>query len=100
MKIKNINGTAQNICSCGSWLEHWKKFSGQKVEFCCEVKCIKKDLVGAHVQKADGNDGNWYILPLCAAHNQSTGELEVSDNYKLVSANKAETCERPIRGLC
>ena len=24
---KNISGTSQNNCNCGSWLEHWEKFS-------------------------------------------------------------------------
>jgi hypothetical protein len=31
---------------------------------------------------------------MCAAHNQADGILTVSDTYKLVSANKKETCER------
>jgi len=50
--------------------------------------------MGAHVQKADSSDAKWYIYPLCSAHNQSTAELEVLDAYKLVSANKKETCEK------
>jgi methionyl-tRNA synthetase len=44
-----------------------------------------------NVQKADSTDNKWYIIPLCKKHNQSTGTLEVSDTYKLVSANKKET---------
>lgn len=93
MKIKNINGTSQNKCVCGSWLSHWEKYSGQKTTYCIEKSCTKTDLVGAHVQKANSTDNNWYILPLCKAHNQATSELEVSDLYKLVSANKKLTCE-------
>lgn len=50
--------------------------------------------MGAHVRKANSTDEKWYIYPLCNAHNKSTGELEVSDTYKLVSANKSETCEK------
>jgi len=34
MKIKNINGTSQTTCACGSWLKHWEKFSGQTVTYC------------------------------------------------------------------
>ncbi len=94
MKIKNINGTSQNTCSCGSWLKHWEKFSGQTVTYCPVEKCLNKDLVGAHVQKADSSDGKWYIFPLCKIHNQAMGELQVSDSYRLVSANKKETCEK------
>lgn len=94
MKVKNINGTSQTKCMCGSWLAHWKKFSGQNTEYCTEKSCTNKDLVGAHVQKANSTDTNWYIIPLCNAHNQATRELEVSDTYRLVSANKKETCEK------
>lgn len=94
MKIKNINGTSQTKCKCGSWLKHWENFSGQTATYCPVVGCWNTDLEGAHVQKADSSDNKWYILPLCGPHNQSTGELEVSDAYKLVSANKKETCER------
>ena len=94
MKIKNINGTSQNKCVCGSWMKHWEKFSGQKVTYCPVTTCLDIDLVGAHVQKANSSDDKWYIYPLCSAHNKSTGVLEVSDSYKLVSANKKETCEK------
>ena len=98
MKIKNINGTSQTACTCGSWLKHWKKFSDQPITYCPVMTnhpgCTKKDLVGAHVQKSNSSDDKWYIYPLCSAHNQSTGVLEVSDSYKLVSANKKETCDK------
>jgi len=93
MKIKNINGTSHDACACGSWMQHWEKFSGQKTTFCLAVGCVGKDLVGAHVQKAGANDDNWYICPLCTLHNEKAKELEVSDAYKLVPADVAETCE-------
>ncbi|MFA4852803.1 MAG: hypothetical protein WC974_08870 [Thermoplasmata archaeon] len=93
-KVKNINGTSDNTCKCGSWLKHWEKFSGQTTQYCIEKSCTKKDLVGAHVQKDNSTDMSWYIIPLCSFHNQSEGVLEISDNYKLVSANKSETCEK------
>jgi hypothetical protein len=86
MKIKNINGTSQTTCACGSWVKHWEKFSDQKVTYCLADKCLNRDLVGAHVQKANSSDSKWYIYPLCNAHNQSAGVLEVSD--------KKETCEK------
>jgi hypothetical protein len=93
MKIRNINGTSDTTCSCGSWLAHWEKFSGQSTKFCQADGCLNKDLLGAHVQKGGGStDQKWYIYPLCGAHNKHSGELEVSSSYKLVSANKSETC--------
>ncbi len=96
MKIRNINGTADTTCKCGTWLKHWEKFSGlTKPTYCPVDNCTKTDLVGAHVQKGGGStDQKWYIYPLCNAHNQHTGELDVPDFYRLVSANKKETCEK------
>jgi len=103
MQIKNINGTSDTTCACGSWLKHWEKFSGMSAPTYCpstssldrfSKTCVNKDLVGAHVQKADSSDNKWYIYPLCSAHNQFKGVLEVSASYKLVSANKQETCEK------
>ncbi len=56
-KVKNINGTSPNKCGCGSWLDHWKKFSGQGVPLHCpEVNCRNKPEVGAHVQKESYTD--------------------------------------------
>ncbi len=94
MKVTNINGTTQNTCKCGSWLEHWKKFSGQALpSYCPEASCLQKPEVGAHVQKDSSTDRSWYIIPLCKAHNAQTGKsLTVSDSIKLVSANVKETC--------
>ena len=92
MKLKNINGITDTTCQCGSWLDHWKKFSGQSVVFCTERTCTNSDLVGGHVKKADGFDDDFYIFPLCNRHNQSSGILEVSDSYALVSARMSQTC--------
>jgi hypothetical protein len=92
MKVTNLNGTSDNKCSCGSWLDHWRKFSGQTVPtYCPEQKCTKKPTVGAHVQKSGSN--SWYIVPLCDDHNKLRGQdLEITSSVALVSANKAETC--------
>lgn len=94
MRINNINGTSQNICKCGSWLEHWKNFSGQPLPTSCPVSnCYEKPEVGAHVQKDSILDKAWYIVPLCKTHNRETDKsLTISDNIKLVSANVSETC--------
>jgi hypothetical protein len=94
MKVININGTTDKTCKCGSWLEHWKKFSGQLFpSYCPVVRCYQKTEVGAHVQKDSAFDRSWYIVPLCKTHNAKTGQsLEISDSTKLVSANVSETC--------
>jgi hypothetical protein len=93
MKVTNINGTSDNICKCGTWFDHWKKFSGQTITYCPVGKCYEKELVGAHVQKDGTTDRGWYIIPLCKKHNGEKGKsLNVNDVFKLVSANVNETC--------
>ena len=94
MKVNNINGTSETTCECGSWLDHWKKFSGQTLpQFCPQVKCTEKSEVGAHVQKDSTTDKNWYIIPLCNTHNGETGNsLIISGYLNLVSANISDTC--------
>lgn len=96
MKVKNINGTTQNTCKCGSWLAHWENFSGQSLPtYCPEASCLNKPEVGAHVQKDDPNDQSWYIVPLCREHNAQTGgTLTIINGVALVSANVAKTCGR------
>jgi hypothetical protein len=93
MKVKNINGTSQNTCKCGSWLNHWKKFSGQSIIYCPVDNCLEMIEVGAHVQKDSSTDSSWYIIPLCKKHNGETGKaLNISDSVMLVSANVSSTC--------
>lgn len=96
MKINNVDGTSDNICNCGSWLNHWKKYSGQSLPNRCPVNgCTKKPEVGAHVQKESpfNLDKSWYIVPLCNDCNAQTGgSMEIDDSIALVPANVSETC--------
>ncbi len=92
MKLKNLNGTSDNSCKCGSWLAHWEKFSRKTISLCPVKTCYDRAEVGAHVQK-DTSDNNWYIVPLCKKHNaEKTKTLDVSDETSLVSANVGSTC--------
>ena len=94
MRVKNINGTSPKACKCGSWLDHWKNFSGQSLPTWCPADgCSQKPEVGAHVQKDSATDRSWYIVPLCKKHNAETGKSpNISDSVKLVSANVSQTC--------
>ena len=94
MKVKNINGTSQNRCKCGSWINHWENYSGLKATACSAIGCVNKDLVGAHVQKDSIYDSNWYIVPLCNSHNFTNGVINIVYGTKLVSANVANTCDK------
>jgi hypothetical protein len=95
MRVKNVPGPLQDACACGSWLRHWERFSGQRTSYCAEITCYNRDLDGAFVRPAAGFDPSSYVLPLCTAHRGFSGELTVSDNFVLVSADPAETCGKP-----
>jgi hypothetical protein len=92
MNVKNINGTSKYTCKCGSWINHWRIYSGQIAAECRAAGCSNKDIVGAHVQKDVTNDDNWYIVPLCNSHNSAVGTITLVADTKLVSANVANTC--------
>lgn len=96
MKVKNINATRVDNCSCGSWLEHWKRYSFQPLSiFCAVLDCVQKPEFGALVQKDDTDDNGWYTVPLCSAHNRQYGSSSyISENVQLVSINVARTCGR------
>ncbi|HXB41900.1 MAG TPA: hypothetical protein VNZ49_15265 [Bacteroidia bacterium] len=90
IKVKNINGTADNKCKCDSWLSHWQKYSKKSAGLCAEKACRKNAEHGAHVQKDD--DKSWYIVPLCTDHNLKVDELYIMDSTVFISANVSNTC--------
>jgi hypothetical protein len=93
MKVKNVDGTSDHTCKCGSWLDHWKNFGGKTLPASCrESSCTKAPEVGAHVQKDSSTDKAWYIVPLCNGHNKKSESLDIMDSSVLVSANVSQTC--------
>lgn len=95
MNVKNVNGTSDTNCKCGTWLKHWEKFSGKSAVLCSASNCFGFAEIGAHVQKAEGNDNSWYIVPFCKLHNnQRSGEVSLKAGTILVPANKSITCGR------
>jgi hypothetical protein len=87
MKVRNVNGTSQRSCSCGSWLKHWENHSHEKAAFCSRMYCGAKATDGAHVQKDNIYDKGWYIIPLCHSCNMELGkELLVYDRTILAPA--------------
>lgn len=95
MKVTNINGTSDHTCLCGSWLKHWEKFNltGQRTPFFCPVCGYSKVEVGAHVQKYDSYDKDWYIVPLCkSCNNKSSSTILDIGNCALAPASRASTC--------
>ena len=94
MRIKNICGTSQKYCECGSWMKHWNNYSAQTVAVCRVRGCLRTDVIGAHVQKDVDNDDAWYIAPICNKHNFAKGSLELIEGTDLVPADLKLTCEQ------
>jgi len=93
IRVKNLKGTSELSCKCGTWLRHWERRTGRDAAICLVVPCKQQsDLVGAHVIKVGSKDKNRYIVPMCQAHNMSEQDLRVDDKA-LAPANKQSTCE-------
>lgn len=96
--MKNLSGTAERNCKCGSWLEHWKKFAGVAATPKCHVQaCEATAEVGAHValpnMRAEELRKLHFIAPMCKMHNGSAGaEFKSKVDAVFVSADKAITC--------
>ena len=65
-------------------MEYWEDATGRQASQCYVVGCDvvgRKDLVGAHVEKAGCDDNNWYIIPMCKGHNHNSNidEFNVLD---------------------
>lgn len=90
ISVKNLNGTANNTAPApySSWIEFWKANSGKNLPIGCpRCKQFLTDAVGAHVRKTGGDDGHWYIVPLCRGCNQANTSFEV-DASLLVPVNE------------
>jgi len=95
MKVQNLNGTGDAVCSCGTWLEHWRRFNGETKEIpseCAAKDCNEPVGDGAHVTKCVLHDQRHYIVPLCKACNHRQGVFDIGDDIPLALANVDETC--------
>ena len=88
--VKNIRGTGNLTCYCGSWLKHWENFSHQKADKCAAEHCSNKAEHGGYVIKYLSGDNKHYIIPLCPECNNIEEAYRVET--ALVSANVSETC--------
>jgi hypothetical protein len=89
-KVKNVNGSSRfpKPQNYDSWLEYWERQTGKKARSCSAVGCgARTDLVGAHVQKAYGDDKHYYIVPLCSACNQRADTFDVEAELVPVPSN-------------
>ena len=90
--IKNLVKFEQNGCRCGSWLDHWLKFSYVKVQKCVVIGCSNIDLIGCGVTKIRKKDESIYIIPMCKKHSQSEDEMKILPSCPLISADIKITC--------
>lgn len=97
--MKNLNGTSEKYCPCGSWLAHWKGFAKVSSTPDCHVQgCTEKAEVGAHVSLPKMSNESLqklhFIAPMCKTHNgQRDVMLKSKPDRVFVSANKSITCE-------
>ncbi len=97
MKVRNINGADASDPHCGTWLQHWLRYSRQPLpRFCVEAECPRHPTTGALVQKEDAGDDGWYVVPLCEVHSALKGQsLMLARHATLVTADVQKTCDRP-----
>ena len=91
-KVKNVNGSSrfESPAGYGSWLDYWEERSGKTARGWCATDCFvngRDNLVGAHVQKVNGFDNSWYIVPLCRSCNNRTDEFYVDEVLVPVPSN-------------
>lgn len=93
MLVKNVRGTGDRHCSCGSWLMHWERFAGVRAIYCGVQRCTSPAQLGAHIVKDGDADKAEYIVPMCQFHNSQDGEpLALSSHVVMIQANVAKTC--------
>jgi len=87
----NKKGTADRSCNCGTWKDHWIKYSGKTWPMSCSVNgCSNSATLGAHVWNPAVTGEK--IVPMCASCNGLTGSFDLKGGITLESANKSETC--------
>jgi hypothetical protein len=94
MKVRNLQEYSRPPkCGCGSWIHHWENGSGEDKWLCCATGCLNDADRGGHVQLKDSEDRRWYIIPICAKHNNKFGkEFEIDDDTALVPVGKSAKC--------
>jgi hypothetical protein len=93
--VRNLMGTSSRACFCGSWIEHWRRFSVGKRVTCARLGCSGRAEVGAHVHITDRRRGRgWWIAPLCKGcnHYRNRDHMLIDSRTSLVSANSNFTC--------
>lgn len=87
----NKVGTQDRACGCGTWKDHWVKYSEKSWPTVCSVNgCSSRATVGAHV--INGAVKGERIVPMCDACNKRSGTFTLKGGISVPSANRSETC--------
>jgi len=65
--VKNLEKTSDDKAPDGlAWFKYWMEKTNSKKRTCSNIKCNNSgNLEGAHVQKVNSTDRDYYIVPLC-----------------------------------
>lgn len=94
MLVINVRNTSGRGCNCGSWIHHYRRFSGSTRQVCAALGCGRQASVGAHVQIVDRRSSRaWGIVPLCVSCNHSTrlDRFWLKNDVAVVPANTRQT---------
>lgn len=88
----NKNGTGTRTCKCGSWMDHWIKFSKESWPTSCSVaNCSSPPTLGAHIINPEVQGER--IVPMCYSCNGLDTQFNLKGGVSLVKANTSETCK-------
>lgn len=88
VEVHNLNGTSDNDpAPYDSWKDFWEEYKGPFGK-CSRIHCNNDAEYGCHVQKYQSSDRKWYIVPLCAGHNNSHEVFAVREDDLLAVSEK------------
>lgn len=86
---KNKRGTEDRNCQCGSWKNHWLKFSGKSWPGKCATSgCNNAVKLEVHIYKTSSHVTGKYIVPACDSCDKRTNRFNLKISAILVPANK------------
>lgn len=89
----NKGGTGGRSCNCGSWKKHWLNSTKVSWPSSCSVSgCSNSPTLGGHI--INSNVTGEKIVPMCDSCNKLITSFNLKGGVTLVSANKADTCDK------
>ncbi len=80
-------------CKCGTWKEHWIKFSDALMwQSTCSIEgCNNPAEIGGVMSRFGEKD---FIVPICANCNRKTTIMTLKVGTYIANANQSETCNK------